>query len=240
MIAVQYLLFIFIVLLFAVAYPLSGYHQQKLFKINESGKLTKKIRWYYNTILWGWIPVIAVIVVIWLSGFRFRNIGLKQINLSESGFDNWIIYLLTGLYIVYLCYNIYSLFALRINPDIRRRSLNQVPVRLRPMLPVTSGERKVWVLVCVTAGITEEILYRGYLFFALGLLFPFLPLWSVLLISSALFATGHIYQGKSAIRPAVAGFFFGLFYILFDSIIPVIIAHILQDIVVIWLMTDNE
>jgi len=111
---------------------------------------------------------------------------------------------------------------------------------MRAMLPVTGQERRGWILVSVTAGITEEILYRGYLFFAIALLFPSVPVWAILFFSSVMFAIGHIYQGKHAIKPALAGIFYGVFYIVFDSIIPVIFAHLLQDAVVLWLMKDND
>ncbi|MDD4638850.1 MAG: hypothetical protein PHT63_03725, partial [Bacteroidales bacterium] len=155
MIAVQYLLFIIVVLLFAVAYPLSGYHQQRWFTFYESGRVTKKIKWYYNTILWAWIPTIAVITVMLITGFRLRHLGLKTINLSESGFDDWLIYALLFLYTAYICYNIFTYITLRINPETRSISISQIPLRIRPLLPVNRTERRVWALVSVTAGITE-------------------------------------------------------------------------------------
>ncbi len=240
MIAVQYLLLFFVILLFAVAYPLSGYYQQKILSGRNSGQLPRKIHWYKMTMLWAWTPTIIVITTVLLGGFRLRHLGLKPLNLSTSGLDNWIIILFVALYIVYICYNFYSLFSLKINPETRSRSLKQIPAGMRAMLPVTGLERRGWILVSVTAGITEEVLYRGYLFFAIALLFPSIPIWVILIISSFLFALGHIYQGKHSLKPALAGIFYGVFYIVFDSIVPVIFAHLLQDAVVLWLMKDSE
>jgi membrane protease YdiL (CAAX protease family) len=227
-----------VILLFALAYPLSGYRQQKLL-INDSLKKTgNKIKWYGRTVLWSWIPTLVIILVVVMSGFKLRHIGLKPINLATSGMSNWVIYSVFLIYILYLSYNLYSIIILAISHESRTESIHQIPQRMRPMLPVTKKERQMWVFVSITAGITEEIQYRGYLFFAFSLLFPSIPLWGVLIISTLLFGIGHIYQGKSAVRPTLAGFMFGFMYIIFDSIVPIILVHIIQDLVVTRLIDE--
>lgn len=69
--------------------------------------------------------------------------------------------------------------------------------RIRRLLPATSAERSLWVLVSVTAGLCEEFLCRGWLlaFFSSALGF----VWVGLLVSSILFGFAHSYQGRSGI-----------------------------------------
>ncbi|WP_052342642.1 CPBP family intramembrane glutamic endopeptidase [Bacillus sp. EB01] len=88
----------------------------------------------------------------------------------------------------------------------------------------------MWTFVSWTAGITEEIIYRGFLIFAFQQLFPQLGIWMVLILSSILFGLAHTYQGISnVIRTSIIGLFFALLYISLDSIIPLIILHFLID-----------
>lgn len=65
------------------------------------------------------------------------------------------------------------------------------------MLPLTGAERIWWIFVSLTAGITEEILYRGFLihyFFSA----PFHGALAVaVIVSCVIFGTGHLYQGTA-------------------------------------------
>ena len=106
--------------------------------------------------------------------------------------------------------------------------------------PITKKEKQVWSMLSVSAGITEEIVYRGYLFYALPVIFPSLSLLHILLLSTAIFGMGHIYLGKEAIRATLLGLMFGVFYIVFDSVIPLIIVHIAQDLVMRDLLEEED
>ena len=65
---------------------------------------------------------------------------------------------------------------------------------LRALAPVTQQEGRAFVLVSVTAGVCEEILYRGIL---LTVLIPAVGLWPAVGLSSVIFGMGHAYQGFS-------------------------------------------
>ena len=73
-------------------------------------------------------------------------------------------------------------------------------------------------------------MYRGYLFFALKIIFLQLNVIHLLVISTLIFGLGHIYLGKEVIKSTLLGLFFGVYYIVFGSLIPVIIIHIAQDL----------
>src|SRR6202034_345393 len=101
--------------------------------------------------------------------------------------------------------------------------------RVRRLLPKNSTERKAWVLVSISAGVCEEILYRGCLLSLFGA-----ALGSVcfgLLISSILFGFAHAYQGRTAILgTGVASAIFGIVYVVSGSLIPGQLLHTAMDL----------
>jgi membrane protease YdiL (CAAX protease family) len=82
--------------------------------------------------------------------------------------------------------------------------------------------------VSVTAGIVEETIYRGFLFWYL---LHGMPSWGALLVSSLLFGLGHSYQGIGGmLRVTGVGLAFGGLYLLSGSLWLPILAHMLLDI----------
>jgi membrane protease YdiL (CAAX protease family) len=81
--------------------------------------------------------------------------------------------------------------------------------------------------VAITAGICEEILYRGFLF-------SFLRAWSgivaALVISSIVFGWAHLYQGYRLLpRTALVGLFLAVVVVLAKSLWPAILIHAAID-----------
>jgi uncharacterized protein len=91
-------------------------------------------------------------------------------------------------------------------------------------------------LICITAGFTEELLFRGYLLPRLSTLFNNKPVIAIL-VSSALFALLHIgYNSAFQISgPFIIGLVFGFYYWLFRNIKVLIFFHILWDVMAIYL-----
>ncbi len=88
-----------------------------------------------------------------------------------------------------------------------------------------------WTLISITAGLTEEFQYRGFLSLALTQLFPALNLPLTAIICSIIFGLGHNYQGISGVvRTGLIGLFFYALYISTGSIIPGIILHFAIDL----------
>jgi hypothetical protein len=166
-----------------------------------------------------------------ISGLSLDCIGLKWIHIDTSSLSKWVVYPTIGFYIFYLLYIIYSIIIFKSNKESRAKAAKGIPDDFRWFLPITPKEKRAWTLVSISAGITEEILYRGYLFYALAIVFPNLSLIYILFITTVIFGIGHLYLGKEVIKSTILGLIFGIFYIVFDSVIPVIIVHIAQDLV---------
>jgi len=97
------------------------------------------------------------------------------------------------------------------------------------LMPNNSTERAVWVVVSISAGVCEELLYRGWVlsFFAAALG----SVWLGLLISSVLFGFAHVYQGRSAILgTGIVGAVFAIVYVVCGSLIPGQLLHTAMDL----------
>lgn len=99
---------------------------------------------------------------------------------------------------------------------------------VRLLAPRTGAEMVVWVLVSVTAGITEEFLFRGYLqrqFLALTKS----PHVAVAL-QAVVFGSAHMYEGwKGAIGITFYGALFGILALMRRSLRPGMMQHATQD-----------
>jgi membrane protease YdiL (CAAX protease family) len=97
------------------------------------------------------------------------------------------------------------------------------------MLPRTRRERWWALAVAVTAGVCEELLYRGLLialFVALGL-----PVWAAAVAALGVFAVGHLYQGARGVAGVtVLGALFTGAYLLSGSLLPGMWLHVLVDV----------
>lgn len=120
----------------------------------------------------------------------------------------------------------------------QRRSLLRRPERLRQLMqkhsttdgliPRTRTEARTYVLFAVTAGISEEIVYRGFI---LWLATTWIGLWPALLATSLLFGSAHAYLGRAqVVRVTVVGAVFGLIAVGSASLWPVILLHIFVDL----------
>ena len=236
---VQLIIFILIIIIAGIVSPIEGYREIKKLKEGIAQGKNNKLKQYHKTIVWSWIPIVFIVLLFPLSGLKFEDIGLRKIDVAASSLSHWIIIPIIALYIIYLSYNLYSIIILNFSKETRAKSAERIPQEYRAFLPITQKEKQTWYCVALTAGITEELLYRGYIFFAVALFFPNISLPIILFISTCLFGIGHIYQGIEAIKPTIIGFVFGVFYITFNSLFPVILLHTVQDLVVRNLIDEN-
>lgn len=127
-----------------------------------------------------------------------------------------------------VAYLVYSwIAARRMTPEARQRQFQKLG-DLQYFLPATSGELRHFTALSVVAGIVEEIVYRGFLFWYLAWL---MPVWGIVICSAAIFALGHSYQGAAGVlRVFIVGLAFGLLFLLSGSIWLPIALHALLDI----------
>jgi uncharacterized protein len=97
-------------------------------------------------------------------------------------------------------------------------------------VPETSRDRIWYGAVSVSAGISEELVYRGFLLYYLAL---YLPQFNALergLVAALLFGLAHLYQGwKGAAGAGILGLAFVGVYALTGSLLLPIAVHIAVD-----------
>lgn len=126
------------------------------------------------------------------------------------------------------------------NTNVRRFMVGQLDA-IDYLMPRTRTEIALFAGVSVTAGVCEEILFRGLLFHCLQAApFSLAPL-PTLLVGSALFGLAHMGQGfKGVLVTGAAGLFLGGLYMVTGSLLLPIAVHILIDLratVLAWLRT---
>ena len=104
------------------------------------------------------------------------------------------------------------------------------------ILPRGAAEMAVWIVISLTAGFVEELVYRGYLqqqFVGFGM-----PLWSAILAQALIFGAGHAYEGRShAIAITAFGAVAGVMATWRRSLRPNMVGHALMDILAALLHT---
>ena len=172
---------------------------------------TARLLYYRTQVLWEWSWVVVLAVILILSKQSFRWLGLNMPN-----WIGWIIMLalLGGI--------VLSIYLLRRNPNAlanMRKSLESTAA----LLPSTLAERKWFAAVAITAGICEELLYRGFLIRYILTTFPGLDWLLTSIISGIIYALSHAYQGRKGILQATLnGFSYAIVFFLSGSLLAAI------------------
>jgi membrane protease YdiL (CAAX protease family) len=100
--------------------------------------------------------------------------------------------------------------------------------RLEILIPRSPLELSWFFALSVTAGICEELLYRGYLIWYLGHWMGLIP---SIVVAAVLFGIGHAYQGpRGVLVTAAVGLFLGLVYAISGSLYAGMVLHALMDV----------
>ena len=102
-------------------------------------------------------------------------------------------------------------------------------VSIQPLLPQRFLEILLWIGVSISAGICEELVFRGYFQKQFEVLAH--SRWIALFLQAALFGISHGYQGiEACAKIAIFGAMFGLLAIWRNSLRPGMMAHAWSDI----------
>lgn len=179
-----------------------------------------RLRAYQGTLAVEWLEVGAIILLWSLTGRPWPDLGL-----SPPG--GWRFWVGVALALGAVAAGLRQLRLVARDEKTRERARAAFKT-VEDILPHTPEERRVFNWVSVTAGICEEILYRGYLFWYFFWLFG---LWWALVLSTALFALAHAYQGSGGLlRAGLLGLLFLLFYLLTLSLWLSMLLHAAVDL----------
>lgn len=193
-----------IVFAFAILLPVyARFNYPRFQQALADGVFDARARQYKRTTLRQWILTIAALAIWFRSGRSAEMLGLG----FPSGPRFWIGLLLAfGLALAWRR----MLSAAVSDEEGRERLLAQLQV-VRPLLPSTVRELRLFTMLSITAGVCEELLFRGYLIWYLTI---YIGLPGAAVLSGIWFGLGHLYQGRrQAVRIIFVGFVFVLFYV---------------------------
>ena len=226
-----------LVILFALIYePIIGHFNFKRFKVDVRESQDARLKFYKSTIVGLWIPTVFILLLVAFTELTLKDIGLSLPSIDTTTLGPLVTYSVFAVGFLYLMIILYYSIGYQFSDKIRTKyeeakQKEYANVGFSEMLPASNKEKKLWSYVSLTAGITEEIIYRGFLIFAVAYLFPNLSIWFVIFSASILFGLAHTYQGFIAgvIRTSVFGLIFSVLYIGIGSILPLIVFHFLID-----------
>ena len=222
----QHLLFLFLL----VVAPIWDFYYTRNLKRNPSSD--QKIRYYKTLCTWLWIASALAVVPI---GFRpLFTITPSPDEISWLLLHPWVRYLVEALIAIFVIISVVLPVGTVIWKKLTKRPLKYSSAALKSFsyfFPATWTERRWWVFVCITAGVCEETLFRGFMLHYLHV-FPWtLNLTLALLISSVIFGSNHLYQGAGGVAgTAIVGFLFGLLFLLTGNLLLPIIFHGVMDL----------
>lgn len=211
--------------------PILGVRQyQKLKQLIQIDPYARQ-RFYRRILIieWTWAVIIMLILLSVPSPMRAIGLVIPQFNSLNKGF-------LFGVTLGLLVSTLALAVLVWKSPALAQR-LRKMLESVAALLPATQGERYTFAFVALTAGICEELLFRGFLLFYLAYFFPALPQWGAILISSAIFGLAHAYQGwKGVLGTGLIGLVLAFVYVLTGSLLPSMLLHALIDlrILVLW------
>ncbi|MEM7327285.1 MAG: type II CAAX endopeptidase family protein [Pseudomonadota bacterium] len=189
-----------------------------------SGTPGARIKLYSQTILLLWGLAIPTVILWAASGRAWDALGFQLVG-GPMAISGWLLAaLIAGFFLVQYSSVTKSAAAReKFRDDFAKNTL------MSNFMPHTDAERRIFNVMGISAGIAEEIVFRGYLIWAFSL---YLPLWAAALASLLVFTLLHIYQGASQL-PLIflSGAAVTLVFLLSGSLWPAIALHIFVDVI---------
>jgi membrane protease YdiL (CAAX protease family) len=179
-----------------------------------------RLRHYRRGIVGEWISVGVIVAIGALAGHTATSIGL------QSPHDPWVTTQLVGQIALLLVITTLFMRHPRFLDPLRRQARGFLA-----LLPRTRGERLTFAMLAVTAGICEEVVFRGFGFAYVRFLWPGVTDGWLIVITSVVFGLAHLYQGpRGVLLTGLAGAVFASMTVETGSLLPAIAVHAMVDL----------
>lgn len=186
---------------------------------HAAGVYPHRMRGYIFSIAFEW----GMVAYVWWFGLRPRGMRVSEL-VGGRWARVWDFFRDVGIAFLFWLVVLSMLVTVRLILGPNPAALKAV----RLLAPRTGAEMVVWFLVSVTAGITEEFLFRGYLqrqFLALTK-----SPHAAVVLQAIVFGSVHMYQGwKGAVGITFYGALFGILALMRRSLRPGMMQHATQD-----------
>lgn len=185
--------------------------------------------WLYQRLLvleWG-LAVLVGGVVLLAPSVGWAELGLRLPDRAP----NAVAVVLAVLVIVFL---VMSTRAVR-RPTDAARLAGAAPQAIIALVPRTPVERRWFGLVAVTAGGSEELLYRGFLLAVVLAIAPGIPDLGLVVLGGVAFGLAHLYQGRAGVvTTSVLGALLTFLYVGTGTLLVPMLVHAAIDLRILW------
>jgi membrane protease YdiL (CAAX protease family) len=191
--------------------------------LERAGRPRTRMSHYRETLVVCWGATLVILAAWTASGRSFTELGLSAPStINFAGGAAAALALSAAL--------VFQLVTVRGDARARAAVARQIVGvgSIAKVVPRTRDERRMFLAVSATAGVTEEIIFRGFLIWGLA---HWTPVWAAALLSIALFTFLHFYQEawSALARVAAVGVVLSVLTILSGSILPAIVLHFVID-----------
>ncbi len=211
-----------VLLILAIVVPLLGvWDFRRLMRWIEEGRADAKMKTYRWILMLEWGMTIGMLAWYFAAG---KDLGdLKFV----SFYQGWE-WAGVGLGLGAVGFLVWQMRSVMGNSK-KLAEISENMGELKALVPQTLQERRAFVQVSITAGICEEIIYRGLLMIVLA---PVLGMWQAVALSSLIFGLGHVYQGfEGVVKTTLVGLALALLALFSGSLLVPIIVHAVIDLI---------
>lgn len=189
--------------------------------------------WLYQRLLvleWGLVALVAGVVLV-APSVGWQELGLRLPDRTPSP-------VAVALVVLVLAFLVLSTRAVRASarraPD-RAALVASAARSITALVPRTPLERRWFGLVAVTAGLCEELLYRGFLLAVVAAIAPGVPDLALVAIGGVTFGLAHLYQGAGGVlATSVLGAILTLLYVGTGTVLVPMLLHAAIDLRILW------
>ena len=214
------LFFIALVFVLAVVMPVQGaWEFSKLRHWIAAGKMNARLIAYRWTMFIQW-GLTAVFLAWWLA--MDRDLGQARMGFGPAGWE----WLAVGVGLAAVALILIQAVTVLRDPAKQAEVRDKVG-DLDAIVPRTPAEETAFGYLSFTAGVCEEILYRGLLMAALSAV---IGIWPAVVVSSVIFGLGHAYQGGTGVvKTGLVGVVMALLTVFSGTIWIAALLHVVVD-----------
>lgn len=213
-----------------------GWRQHRTFRTELEATPTAQRESVRIALLGRWIrmgvasALTVCLAVVLIPGLELAQLGLRAPDLASrlgAVTNSTVAGMLTGILVGAIAVAFITRRALKNTSKVALAGSDA----LDPMMPRTARGRWWWGGLALSAGVTEEIVYRGLAILALALVFPQASSTAIVIAAAALFGLAHLYQGwVGVLMTGAVGFVLGNLYLSTSSLVIPMVLHVLVDL----------
>ena len=247
----MYIAFLILLIAFMLYSLITGYRATKKPKNTVRTEATQ-VKRYRRTMAWMWGPAIVVVVMSLIGGISLADLGLRPISINYNiwftanvltiNYNVWFTAIVLTISGIMLAFSLRTVILSLTSKKFRDKQKDAIASdsTANDILPRTKKEKRQYILMSISSGICEELVYRGFIAFLLQAAFPEIPIFLVILIPSVLFGIGHLYQGwEGVVETGAVGAIFMCLLLVTDSLIPVMFLHFVTNAAHTFLLSEE-